>query len=91
MRIQQYGIDFYPKSDQNQSRGQAYSSKIIYFRVKNIGVITAATAHKNKAQGNKAQSNEHKLVVLFLEYKFLSRFLLLTIALFFAHAANLII
>src|SRR5690606_25222251 len=70
VRFQQNGIYFNGKTEQNQRGRKAYSSPTVYFRVEHIGIVAAATRHQNKAQRNKGNPDEHKLVVFSAENEF---------------------
>ena len=89
MRIQQNGIDLYTQANQYQSRCKPYSAKIIDILIKDIGVIASATAHQNKTQNDKGDTDEHKGIVLFLEDKFLLWRLKRLMFLFFTHGTKL--
>lgn len=90
MWVQQNGIDLDTQPDKYQRRCQSDPSKVEDFWIEHIGIITAAPAHKDKAQHKEGQTNGHGHIIFSVKDQF--RFLGLVWGVpLFLHTAKLII
>lgn len=88
MWVQQNGIDLDTQPDKYQRRCQSDPSKVEDFWIEHIGIITAAPAHKDKAQSQEGQANGHDYIIFSMKDQFRFWILVWMIPLFF-HTAKL--